>query len=352
MKIKIITIHAMHNPGSVLQAYALQEYLKNNYEVKIIDYRPNYFYDEGSKLKLALKKLLYGRAYKSRENKFRDFVKNNMQLTQLYKSYEELENSNLNADVFITGSDQLWNTDFPCGNDRAFYLKFVNCGKKISYSTSIGKKNIDEKNQKVLKENLMDFSNISVREKSTVDFLNNLLNKKVTWVCDPVFLLDKSKYTKFIDNRYSIEEKYVFVYLPPELKVLDMLIDEYKKRGYKIILGGGVLKRCECDNHIIDMGPEDFLSLIYYADIVISTSFHATAFCHIFHKEFFTILPTKNGERISSLLEQTELSTRGIKEDTKEYDIDGANINWETVDIKLREYINESKNYIDKALNK
>ena len=47
MKSEIITIHAMHNPGSVYQAYALQQYLiKYNQEVEIIDYRPDYFYKE------------------------------------------------------------------------------------------------------------------------------------------------------------------------------------------------------------------------------------------------------------------------------------------------------------------
>ena len=74
MEIKIITIHAMHNPGSVFQAYALQEYLKSKHSVKIIDYRPLYLYSEGSLLKLIAKKILWGKDYRNRNKKFIGFV--------------------------------------------------------------------------------------------------------------------------------------------------------------------------------------------------------------------------------------------------------------------------------------
>ena len=97
------------------------------------------------------------------------------------------------------------------------------------------------------------------------------------------------------------------------------------------------------------MGPLDFLNLIKYAKIVVSASFHATAFCHIFHKEFLTILPQKNGERIVSLLEQTELTNR-ILIDSVNYDNIEKKIDWENVDKKLSEYIINSKVYLKHAI--
>ena len=42
--------------------------------------------------------------------------------------------------------------------------------------------------------------------------------------------------------------------------------------------------------------------LLENADIIISSSFHATAFSHIFHKKFGVILPNNNGERLESFL--------------------------------------------------
>lgn len=349
MKIKIITIHAMHNPGSVLQAYALQHYLQDKGDVEIIDYRPDYFYNEGSKIKLFLKKLLYRKKYQSRDKKFNDFINKKMNLTPEYRTFENLKEANMSADVFIAGSDQLWNSDFNCGRDPAFYLKFVKKGKKISYSTSVGKKNIDEKNKEILINNLKEFDKISVRERNTSIALTEILNKKVEWVCDPVFLLPAKVYLDMINYEPLINEKYVMIYLAPKSELLDSMVAYYKQRGYKVILAGGVTKRCNCDKHIIDVGPLDFLNLIYHADIVISTSFHATAFCHIFHKNFITIPPKTNGERIISLLEQTRLLDRAVNVD-EEFTGIYKDIDWQKVDLFLEEYINTSKEFLNTAI--
>ena len=87
LDIKIITIHAMHNPGSVLQAFALQSYLtKDNNNVKIIDYRPDYLYTEGKSFSLFIKKTLFKKYYFSRKEKFDGFISENMKLTKLYNS--------------------------------------------------------------------------------------------------------------------------------------------------------------------------------------------------------------------------------------------------------------------------
>lgn len=351
MDVKIITIHAMHNPGSVFQAFALQEYLSAEHDVKIIDYRPLYFYSEGSKLKLFMKKLLWGRAYRSRNQKFLGFVKKYLKLTSLYESYEELNAANLKAEVFMTGSDQLWNADFPCGNDEAFYLSFTSSGKKIAYSTSVGKKCIDENNLVVLKKYLPTFDALSVREKSTAVQLTNLLNRNVSWVCDPVLLLPKLSYEKFIAKVNPIGRKYAMVYLLGASEKLNQVVQYYKSKGLYVVLAGGFTKRCECDLHIKDVGPEDFLSLIYHAEVVISSSFHATAFCHLFHKEFVTFLPKANGERIFSLVEESSLVNRIVADDdVVDFDKIEKNVDWNFVDENLKNYIEISKKFLESEL--
>lgn len=352
MDVKIITIHAMHNPGSVLQAFALQEYLSAKHDVKIIDYRPLYFYSEGSKLKLFLKKLLWGRAYRSRNHKFLDFVKKYLKLTSLYESYEELIAADLKADVFMTGSDQLWNASFPCGNDEAFYLSFVSSGRKISYSTSVGKKCVDENNLVVLKKYLPAFDALSVREKSTAEQLIRFLNRNVSWVCDPVLLLPRTSYEQFLATENPIGKKYVMVYLLGASEKLNQVVQFYKSKGLYVVLAGGFTKRCECDLHIKDVGPEDFLNLIYHAEVVISSSFHATAFCHIFHKKFVTFLPNANGERISSLVEESGLVDHIVaNEDFVDFDKIEKNVDWTSVDENLKSYIENSKNFLKSELS-
>ena len=349
MKIDILTIHCMHNPGSVFQAYALQKYLSDKYETRIIDYRPEYLYSENSNWKFALKKLLFGKEYKSRAHKFDSFIFRELKLSDYYKSYDELKNANFEADVYMTGSDQLWNSDFPCGNDGAYYLDFVKTGKKVAYSTSVGKKDIDAHNLQILKEKLPSFSAISVREKTNAEFLASELRRDIAWVCDPVFLLPVDQYMQFINRARAVSEPYVVVYMSGASELLSIIVDYYRQKGFKIILAGGFTKRCYCDIHLKDVGPEDFLSIIYEAEVVVSSSYHATAFCHIFHKDFVTLIPSKNGERIINLLNVSGLRNRGIEDDF-EPSVVSIPINWHDVDEKLNNYISDSKKFLDMAL--
>jgi hypothetical protein len=346
MEIKIITLHSLFNPGSAFQAFALQKYLSKENEVEIIDYRPAYTRYGKSLLKAIIRKILFFRLRKSEVRKFHAFVNKYMNLTKTFYKYGSLKRANLKADLFIAGSDQLWNTDYPCGNDNAFYLDFVNDAKKITYSTSVGKKVIDEKNLNKIKTHAESFSSIAVREKDTAIQLTEKLGRKVAWVCDSVFLLDRDVYESMIVQNSMFDKPYAFIYLSPKSRVLDALVAHFRSKGLMIVLGGGFnTSRCDCDVHIKDMGPLDFLNCIKYAEIVISTSFHATAFCHIFHKEFVTILPPKNGERVVSLLEQTGLVNRSVV-DSVDFDAVQKPIDWDEVDMKLREYVDASKEYL------
>lgn len=346
MEIKIITLHSLFNPGSAFQAFALQKYLSKDNKVEIIDYRPGYTRYGKSLLKAIIRKILFFRLRMSEARKFHAFMNKYMNLTNTFYKYSSLKKANLKADLFIAGSDQLWNTDYPCGNDDAFYLAFVNNAKKIAYSTSVGKKVIDERNLNKIKAYVDSFSSIAVREKDTAIQLTEKLGREVTWVCDPVFLLNRDVYESMIEQKSRFNKPYAFVYLSPKSPMLDVLVAHYRSKGLMIVLGGGFnTSRCDCDVHIKDMGPLDFLNCIKYAEVVVSTSFHATAFCHIFHKEFVTILPPKNGERVVSLLKQTELMNRSIVDEVN-LNIVLKPINWDKVDKKMNEYIDVSKEYL------
>jgi hypothetical protein len=351
MEIKIITLHSLFNPGSAYQAFALQKYLSDENHVEIIDYRPAYSRHGESLIKGILLNLLFFRLRMSVTRKFHMFMNKYMNLTKTFYNYRSLCKANLKADLFIVGSDQLWNTDYPCGNDNAFYLNFVHGVKKITYSTSVGKKIIDEKNLNKIKAFSNSFSSIAVREKDSSIQLTKKLGRKVTWVCDPVFLLNRNVYESMIEQKPMFDKPYVFVYLSPKSPMLDSLVAHFHSKGLMIVLGGGFnTSRCDCDVHLKDMGPLDFLNCIKHTEVVVSTSFHATAFCHIFHKDFVTILPPKNGERIVSLLEQTGLMNRSVDKSV-DFDAIQKSIDWNVVDAKLAEYVDASKGYLKKIFN-
>ena len=162
MKIGLVSIHAAHNYGSVLQAYALQEKLKEySKKVEIINYRPNYFECQYKLCSVKVYKRYKGikskilhlgwRILKIKQRyikykKFEDFISSNYNLTKRYRTYNELNKEKFDHDVFFCGSDQIWNTDITEGFDKTYYLGFVDSNQiKASYAASLGRKTVDSK---------------------------------------------------------------------------------------------------------------------------------------------------------------------------------------------------------------
>ena len=129
MKCSIITIHHIHNFGSVFQAYALAHFLDiNGYDTEIIDYRPGYYKLGRNKLKTAVGRALNYGSYSNRKQKFENFISKYETLSEkCFSSVAELEMYYKDRDnhIFIAGGDQLWNTYHPCGNDEAYKLVFM-----------------------------------------------------------------------------------------------------------------------------------------------------------------------------------------------------------------------------------
>lgn len=348
MRIKIITIHNIPNFGSVFQTYALARFLnKIGYEdVEVVDYNPAYFRHRTLRSRIAIVLNLW--AYIRRTKKFSTFIKKNIPLTPTsFSTIEDLARTHFNADVFIAGGDQLWNVYHACGHDDAYKLTFFG-GKKISYATSMGQDSFPEEDLKDLGVKLKDFSAISVRETSSVELLRCIGINAISCV-DPVYLLPASDYERFLHK--INEPPYLLVYLVSPSKLLEDSIEYLsRKHNLRVILCSGFSKKCTCDKFLKDLGPDEILSYIKNAEIVLSSSFHATSFSLIFEKQFFTILPdVHTNERIVNLLDVRGLSDRIIR--------DLSNLDTElnkTIDYsKVRSYennIKESIRYIKDSL--
>lgn len=349
MKIRIITIHSIPNFGSVFQAYALCSYLKSNgfEDTELIDYQPPYF--KTRTLRSFVGKVLNFKSYFIRKKKFRTFVKNNIPLTsRKFSNIKQLENFNFGADVFIAGGDQLWNVYHDCGEDDAYKLTFTDA-KKISYATSMGQTDFSVEQLTSLAGKLKAFSAISVRESSSVKLLESK-GINAEQCVDPVYLLPENEYLKFV--KPVNQPKYMMVYLVAPSPLLEKCIKYLSKRyGLKVILCSGFSKKCTCDEFLKDLGPDEILSYIKNAELVLSSSFHATSFSLIFKKQFFTILPDEHtNERIVDILNIRGLSERIITEKTNIEDALDRRINYtEIADYSSR--VNLSEKYLERALN-
>lgn len=219
-------------------------------------------------------------------------------------------------DIFITGSDQVWNSI----DRQSYFLSFVEKNKiKCSYAASISKNSLKDYEIDFFKDALIDYQKISVREKETAEMLSDLTTRKIEWVVDPVFLLSENIWKKICTPKL-VQESYVFCYFLGDTKWHRNVATHYaKKRNLKIVTLPyllGQYRSCDANfgqERLFEVKPEDFISLIRYAKCVITDSFHASAFSVIFENEFFVFerqVSVSMGTRIRSLMELTGIQER------------------------------------------
>ncbi|WP_405383561.1 polysaccharide pyruvyl transferase family protein [Phascolarctobacterium sp.] len=322
MKTLTITLHDTDNCGSSLQSFALQHFLlSQGIDNELIDYVPSYTQNNGRAFKTFLRKVIFFKASRERKQKFADFKNRFLKLTRKkYTTYDELKKGGLSAEVYITGSDQLWNSMYLCGQDPAFYLDFVKEAKKIGYAVSLGREDIPEDNLTIVQKYAHGFSWLSLRESCAIHQLKTILpNVTMDYVCDPVLLNEVQEYEPIKSDRL-IKDKYILVYLAQKYdkKSLDKVVAHIKgNKGVKVVFIGTYLNRCTCDIHIRDVAPGDFLSLIANAEYIISNSFHATVFSIMYNKQFIAVMPPENSSRIKEVLAVAGIKGHEYSKDMK-----------------------------------
>ena len=367
MKIKTITCHDVYNSGASLQAYALMKYLQNNgHEVEIIDYKPDYLSNHYKlsavsnpkyEKKLILKYIYLALKLPQRilalrmKKKYDEFKHKYLNITQIrYSSNEELKSNPPEADVYICGSDQVWNSKFKNGKDPAFYLDFVPKGKvRAAYAASFATENIDNDLKEITKERIEKIDFIGVREISALNILEYLGVDKGIQVMDPVFLLSKEEW---INMTYEIEkkEKYIFVYdFDGNELIKEIALKMAKEKNVKVY----TVFKCDYSDKVIEkMGPIDFISYIKSAEFVISNSFHGTAFSIIFEKQFIVINRSESiNTRMRDLLKVLNINERLIDENYN-FSLIDKKINYNEVNKHRELNVENSKEYLKSILVK
>lgn len=353
MKLKIITIHCIHNFGSVFQSYALVTFLNNQgYCAELIDYRPSYYFKGRNVLKKFLGIILNYLSYSKQHKKYQNFIDNYLPKGKIYHSYKELMTISTENTIFIAGGDQIWNNFHACGRDDAYKLTFVSNCKKIAFGTSMGRNSYAKEELEDLSKKIRDFHSVGLREQSTVFMLQSFIKVPVYHAVDPVLLLAKEDYTKFICEKRLIKEPYILMYLAAKSELLNNAVNFVaKKKGLKIVHVCGFKKKCDCDYFLKDTGPIDLLNLIYYSDFVISASFHATLFSILFQKQFCTLLPEAGtNTRIEDLLSYFNLSSRIIHNMSEIQHIE-KNIEFSQVTNIMNKHIIDSKERLLNAIS-
>lgn len=363
-KIGIITFHSVPNYGAMLQAYALQEKLKSlGFETEIIDYKNakienRYKIIDPTNMKTFIKsiiKLIINPNKIKRNKVFNKFVKQKLKLSKKYLNERALKKDYPEYDVYITGSDQVWNSDITHGVSDIYTLNF---GKddilRISYAASIGKSEINNKDKNDFSEKLKKIDKISVREEDGKNILNNIINKDINVVLDPALLFNKKEWEEKIKLNVENKEKYIVAYvLSPDEQYIKIVNDLSEKTGLKVVHFGiknpgykNVLKSAYTE------GPLEFVNYIKNAEYVVATSFHATVFSIIFNKKFFIVPHKKTGARVTNLLDKLEIKNRTFNslEEFKNIDYN-FETDWEKVNKNLEIEREKSLQWLENAIN-
>lgn len=356
MKVGIITFQETNNYGAVLQNYALQQaIIQEGHSVKTIDYKSSYIGKPYKLIHLKNKGLfsyIFGilgyLIYLPRGKKCHKF-RNLINYTAPVNT-SNVDKLNENFDVFITGSDQVWNPNLT-GMDTVYMLGFVSDKSKCnSYAASIGLMEIETSKQNQFYMLLKDFHCISVREKSAATLLKDILKEEVSVVSDPCLLLTKEQWAS-VSVAPKKQHGYVFVYqLGVSSDVVKLAKRISKDKSLKLIFVPFPVGAFSFGKWDISAGNAELLGYIQNADYVITDSFHGTLLSIIFNKNFFTkISGTHAGvsSRIYDLLEHYGLIDRIIKED-----IDYSQmIQYSLINQKLENDRKISKKFLEKIFN-
>ena len=367
MKIDVITMQAVYNYGSALQTYATQRLFCNmGYEVDIIDYYPKRMRNYGSLKQIYTEvKPFHKKVWKSaivsmlkypsmRKQKvvFQAFAEKYYRKTKPYYSNEELCDDPPVADIYCTGSDQVWNDYLEEGNfDRAYFLDFAPTGKKkISYAASFGRHDITKEELKPVHDLLEDYQAISVREESGLTILKEVDCSIKECVLDPTFLLGREEW---MELSFPVKENgYILVYqLHEETAVSEAAMQISKKTGKQVIrLSSDFFKRFPGGKTIVAPKIEEFISYIAKADLVVTDSFHATAFSVNMNIPFVSLKWKMFNDRIETILENTGLSERSVRTAEEALMIYAKPIDYTYVNEKLNALRVKSKSYLKIAL--
>lgn len=314
MKIGLATIYNVPNYGSVLQTYATQELLKSlGHDVYVIQY--NYFNER------YYKERGYGATWRERfyplkaiampwcrAAVLKRFRKDYLNFTEKFDCVESLTQYDWSTyDSFVVGSDQVWNTKFLLG-DSSFLLQFAPSDKsRFSLSSSFATKTVDSRYEHLFREELAKFKALSVREENGVEIIQKQLNieKNVEVTLDPTLLLSKSQWVERFSNKSKHRKPYILYYMlsyafEPRPYVYEVVQHFQQQLDCDVIALEGIRDSSDCKTvRFIDADNSsiaDFINLFSNASMVITTSFHGTAFALNFGVPLVSIVPDNCGD--------------------------------------------------------
>lgn len=341
-RVGIITIYKNNrNYGGLLQAYALQRAISQmGYDSEVISYcQSRRMYMVNRLRNLGVKRAIeyvcnqiitiiacFNKKRKAgiqvRNRRFREFEQSIPHSAAV--SDNSIHEVVSDYDILVCGSDQIWN---PGLWSPVMFLDIPQCTqKRFSYAASIGRSQLTDSEKKYLLDHIGTLQSISVRENKAKEIIASLVEKPITTVLDPTFLLSKEDWQTFAVKPKNCPEEYVFSFFLGRNKQFQKAIKQFFDGKLPIVtiphLQSGYKRENEqySDIQLYDIGPREWVWLVLNAKCIFTDSFHGTAFSINLQKEFFCFGKGKEKDchsinsRLLGLLEICGLQDRFVTE--------------------------------------
>ena len=375
MKAGLLTFHHAHHYGAQLQAYALMKAVtKAGADCEIINYvrsdttEGNNLFKKGLSARSLLSNantILNYNKLKKRYHRFEDFVNCDMKLSpKFYGTYEALKDDAPEYDIYICGSDQIWNPLIYKEKtyDPAFFADFAHSGKRVAYAPSFGINEIPGDKREELKNYLEGFEYLSVREKQGEKIILEISGRESRTVLDPTLLLTGGEWGGHAADP-AFGEPYILCYFITDARKYSEFVGALSaKYNLPVVsLCGSRRVVAQTRHTVLDAGPREFLGLFRNASMVCTDSFHGTVFSINFNKQFYCFESAQKAEktvnsRLYNILEKLGLVSRIFSHTMEINDFiklaasDSAAINFTEVEHRLGEERELSFKYLKNSL--
>lgn len=354
MKIAILSMQKVYNYGSVLQAYSLKKIVEEINDEKVDFLNPQYDKYLTANMEVKDKNDYSTKRYIS--NRIEFVVKKIINKIKMKKFVNEIikfqdeelklsDDNYLNTyDLVIEGSDEV----FKC-TDKIYlnlYGDVENAKKLITYAASCGSANVNglsNENIEIIKDKMKNFSDMSIRDEGTRKYISNFYNSNIYKNLDPVLVgsLNERKHNQVKDKNYMIVYAYGDrIRKEEEIKAIKKYAKEHKLKT--IAIGA---PQYWCDKFIA-VSPFEMLDYFYYADCVVTDTFHGTIFSIINKTNFVTITRKTNRNKLEDLLRNLNLETRQIVDMNNLDEVLSKKIDYDSVEkiiekekVSTREYL-------------
>lgn len=322
MRIGIVTIWDDTNLGNRLQNYAMSYILSKKMGCKVVTLRSlplkKQTFIQKFKERIVLSSCIFPRLAAKRFGvdtvRYSRINKWNRKIaSKIFLETKEIPHTiDKQFDYFISGSDQIWNYTFCAGRFHDYFLQFADPEKRIAVSASIGLNSINEEWKEYYANQLKSYKAISVREDRAKQIVEELSGRSATVLADPVMAMNIEDWRKVERKpKVDLHKNYILLY------ILGTIGQEVKAKINQWEAEGNCAVYNMFDKNALELftcGPAEFLSLIENAKLVVTDSFHCSAFSIIYNTPFVVIKRNDNQQdmwsRLDTLLQKYALDNR------------------------------------------